>query len=101
MVKRHNSHFSIAAIIFPEHQWAPLSPWKKTQKSAFEDAFEDPLNVLVIMTEKRGNWRNDLKEDILKAVSSLRKEFANLKSEVDWLKYLEDDQSAHIAVWGI
>ena len=51
--------------------------------SAFEDAFEDTLNVLVIMTEKRGNLRNDLKEDILKAVSGLRKEFANSKSEVE------------------
>ena len=51
--------------------------------SAFEDAFENTLNVLVIMTEKRGNLRNDLKEDILKAVSGLRKEFANSKSEVE------------------
>jgi len=47
--------------------------------SAFEDAFEDTLNVLVIVTEKRGNLRKDLKEDILKAVSSLREEFVNLK----------------------
>ena len=51
--------------------------------SAFEDSFEDTLNVLVIVTEKRDNWRNDLKEDILKVVSSLRKEFVNLKSEVE------------------
>jgi hypothetical protein len=55
--------------------------------SAFEDALEDTLNVLVIVTEKRGNWRNDLKEDILKAVSSLRKGFANLKSEVEDKNY--------------
>ena len=47
--------------------------------SVFEDAFEDALNALVIVTEKRGNLRKDSKEDILKAVSSLRKEFFNLK----------------------
>jgi len=44
--------------------------------SAGEDAVKDALNVLVNVTEKSGNLRNDLKEDILKAVSNLRKEFA-------------------------
>jgi len=44
--------------------------------SAGEDAVEDTLIVLVSVTEKSGNLRNDLKKDILKAVSSLRKEFA-------------------------
>jgi hypothetical protein len=35
------------------------------------------------VTEKSGNLRNDLKKDILKAVSSLRKEFSKIRSEVD------------------
>jgi len=29
MAKRHNSHFSIIAIIFPEHQWAPAVSLKE------------------------------------------------------------------------
>ena len=44
---------------------------------------KDTLNVLVIVTEKRGNLWNDLNEDLLKALSSLRKGFANLKGEVE------------------
>jgi uncharacterized protein YlxW (UPF0749 family) len=48
-----------------------------------EVAVEDALSVLVSVTEKSGNLRNDLKQDILKAVSSLRKEFANLRNEVE------------------
>jgi seryl-tRNA synthetase len=51
--------------------------------SAGEDAVEDALNVLVSVTEKSGKLRNDLRKDILKAVSNLRKEFAKLKSEVE------------------
>jgi hypothetical protein len=35
------------------------------------------------VTEKSGNLRNDLRNDILKAVSSLRKEISNLRSEVE------------------
>jgi uncharacterized protein YlxW (UPF0749 family) len=35
------------------------------------------------VTEKSGNLKNDLRKDILKAVSNLRKEFANLRSEVE------------------
>ena len=46
-------------------------------------AVEDALNVLVGATEKSCNLRNDLKKDILKAVSSLRKEFANLRNQVE------------------
>jgi len=49
-------------------------------KSTGKDAFEDALNVLVSVTEKSGNLRNNLRKDILKAVS---KEFARLKSEVE------------------
>ena len=33
--------------------------------------------------EKRGNLRNDLRKDILEAVSNLRTEFAKLKCEVE------------------
>jgi hypothetical protein len=51
--------------------------------STGEDAFEDALNVLVSVTEKSGNLRNDLRKAILKTVSNLRKEFARLKSEVE------------------
>jgi chromosome segregation ATPase len=50
--------------------------------SAGEDAVEDALNVLVSVTEKSGNLRNNIK-DILKAVSSLRKDFAKLRREVE------------------
>jgi hypothetical protein len=51
--------------------------------SAGEDAVKDALNVLVSVTEKSGNLRNNLKKDILKAVSSLRKESATLRSQVE------------------
>ena len=51
--------------------------------SSGEDVVKDALNVLVTVTEKRGNLRNDLRKDILKAVSNLRKEFASLKCEVE------------------
>jgi len=47
--------------------------------SAGELAVEDALDVLVSVTEKGGNLRNDLKKDFLKAVSSLRKDFANFQ----------------------
>jgi hypothetical protein len=49
-------------------------------ESTLEDDVKNTLNTLVSMTEKSGNLRNDLKNDILKAVSSLRNEFANLRS---------------------
>ena len=49
--------------------------------SVREAAVEDALNVLVSATEKSVNLRNDLRQDILKAVSSLRKEFVNLRNE--------------------
>jgi len=51
--------------------------------SGGEVAVEDALNVLISVTEKSGNLRNNLKKDILKAVSSLRKEFANLRNEIE------------------
>ena len=47
-----------------------------------EDAVKEALNVLINVTEKSGNLRNDLWKDILGAVSNLRKEFAKLKCEV-------------------
>jgi hypothetical protein len=51
--------------------------------SEADGAVEDALNVLVSVTEKSGNLRSDLRKDILRAVSNLRKEFAKLKSEVE------------------
>ena len=51
--------------------------------SSGEDVVEDALNILLNVTEKSGNLRNDLRKDILKAVSNLRKEFASLKCEVE------------------
>jgi len=51
--------------------------------SGSEDAVEEALNVLINVTEKSGNLRNDLRKDILEAVSNLRKEFAKLKCEVE------------------
>ena len=51
--------------------------------SSGEDVVEDTLNILLNVTEKSGNLRNDLRKDILKAVSNLRKEFASLKCEVE------------------
>jgi len=48
-----------------------------------KDAVEEALNVLINMTEKSGNLRNDLLKDILGAVSNLRKEFAKLKCQVE------------------
>jgi len=51
--------------------------------SSGEDVVEDALLLLVNVTEKSGNLRNDLRKDILNAVSNLRKEFASLKCEVE------------------
>ena len=48
-----------------------------------EDAVDDALNVLINVTKKSGNLRNDLRKDILEAVSKLRKEVAKLKCEVE------------------
>jgi hypothetical protein len=41
-------------------------------ESTSEDAVKNTLNTLVSMTEMSSNLRNELKEDILKAASSLR-----------------------------
>jgi len=51
--------------------------------SGSEDAVEDALNVLVSVTKKSGNLRNDLRKGILEAVSNFRTEFARLKCEVE------------------
>ena len=48
-----------------------------------EVAFEEDPNVLINVTEKSGNLSNDLRKDILGAVSNLRKEFAKLECEVE------------------
>jgi hypothetical protein len=47
-----------------------------------EDAV-DALNILVDVTEKSGKLRSDLKQHVLKAVSSHRNVFVSLKSEVE------------------
>jgi hypothetical protein len=51
--------------------------------STSEDAVTNTLNILVNVTEKRDNLRNNLQNYILKAVNSLRTEFANLRSEAE------------------
>jgi peptidoglycan hydrolase CwlO-like protein len=51
--------------------------------SSGEDAVNDALNVLINVTEKSGNLRNDLRKDILEAVSKIRKEVAKLMCEVE------------------
>ena len=50
---------------------------------------KDALETLVSITEKSGNLRKDLKQDILVSVSSLRKELSKLKMQ---LKRAEDEQ---------
>ena len=50
---------------------------------------EDVLEILVSITEKSGNLRKDLKQDILVSVSVLRKEFSILKCQT---KTEEDEQ---------
>jgi hypothetical protein len=47
-----------------------------------DDGVEDALTVLANVTEKCDNLRSDLRKDLLRAVSNLRKEFAKLRSEV-------------------
>jgi hypothetical protein len=51
--------------------------------SASEDAVEDTPIVLISVTEKRGNLKNNLRKDMLNAVRNLRKEFAKIKIEVE------------------
>jgi archaellum biogenesis protein FlaJ (TadC family) len=51
--------------------------------SSGEDGIKDALHILVSVTEKSGILRNNLRKDILKAVSNLRKEFGRLKSEAE------------------
>jgi ElaB/YqjD/DUF883 family membrane-anchored ribosome-binding protein len=46
-----------------------------------DQCVENALNILLSVTEKSGNLRNDLRKDILKAVSELRITFTKLKSE--------------------
>jgi hypothetical protein len=48
-----------------------------------EDVVEEAMNILLSVAEKSGNLRNDLKKGILRAVSSLRKEFATLRSATE------------------
>ena len=48
-----------------------------------EDLVESALNMLVSVTEKSGNLRNDLKNGILKAVRTLRKSIVSIRKEVE------------------
>ena len=50
---------------------------------------EDALENLVSITEKSGNLRNDLKQDILVSVSTIRKEIYTMKVH---LKSAEEEQ---------
>jgi len=47
------------------------------------DAVVGALNVLINVTEKSGYLRNDLRKDIFRAVSSLRKVFSNFLCNVE------------------
>jgi len=47
-----------------------VEPGKKTRD--LQDVFETSLNTLLEVTEKSGNLRKDLRDDIMKSVSSLR-----------------------------
>lgn len=44
---------------------------------------EDAFNTLMSITERSGNLRKDLKIDILESVSTLRKEFSQLKIQLE------------------
>jgi hypothetical protein len=48
-----------------------------------EFTVEDALNILANVVDNSGKVRNDLKEDILAAVSCIRKEITSMKSEVE------------------
>ena len=50
---------------------------------------EYALETLVCITEKSGNLRKDLKQDILVTVSSFRKDLSKLKMHLKWA---EDEQ---------
>ena len=58
-----------------------------------EDVFETSLNTLLEVTEKSGNLRKDLREKIMKSVSSLRGVFnatmANLEEKTRKIENLE------------
>jgi len=45
-----------------------------------EQQVENAFDILVSITEKSGNLRKDLKQDILKSVCTLRKVFAKMKT---------------------
>jgi len=63
-----------------------------------EDGVEGAFKCLVSITERSGNLRNDLKKEIIKAVSSLRHSFVqvqrNLECKRERNKALELDVKA-------
>jgi polyhydroxyalkanoate synthesis regulator phasin len=48
-----------------------------------EFTVEDALNILENLMELNGNLRNEVKKDILTAVSHVKNEFVYVKSEVE------------------
>jgi len=43
---------------------------------------ENAFDTLVSITDKSGNFRKDMKQDILQSVSTLRKVFAKMKTQL-------------------
>jgi predicted nucleic acid-binding Zn-ribbon protein len=65
-----------------------MNKFKKTHTHAkmaddVNQRVEDVFNTLVSITEKSGNLSKDLKKDILVSVSTLRKEFSQLKIQLE------------------
>jgi len=44
---------------------------------------ENAFDILVSITEKSGNLRKDLRQDILQSVSTLRKVFVEMKTQLE------------------
>ena len=59
-----------------------IPPTRQHTKMADEEdqQVENAFDILVSITEKSGNLRKDLKQDILQSVSILRKVFAKMKT---------------------
>ena len=48
-----------------------------------EDVFETSLNTLLKVAEKSGNLRKDLRDDIMKSVSSLRGVYITIMADLE------------------
>jgi hypothetical protein len=82
---KHSTHIHTPHSLYTHasHTWHKMV-------STIEDAVEKTSNILVWLI--CGNLRKYLQKNILKAVSSLRNEFAKLRSEIE-------DQSKRILIW--